>query len=261
MFKKLKSYFSNPFFSKRLSISRINIKLILLLLFLLFQTTVTFAQNEGAPAVVAVPVPNAGGAATPANAQEAPQPLILSIQYGKGGIVQEYTVQSGQAVFVPIGTPANPSQVMNVQDEKNTQAYQQQLSQISEHIASKINAIQRKQSEIDSEVYTVYRTPLGIEKQALQQDLTNLELRRDQLNSQIAARQGDKPVVKPQAPATSMSGLTVVASVKDGKTVLQVSLGKVQTTIKGPPDQWLQIFAAEKGKGQDIWAKVTPQVP
>jgi hypothetical protein len=228
-------------------------------------TAATIVQN--APSATNAP-PNAPDTANAANAPNgAPTgpPIILSIQYGKGGTVQQYTLQSGQSIFVPIGMPANPSQTINPQEERSTQAYQQQLSHVSDQIAGKITAIQKKQSEIDTEVYMVYRTPLGIEKQALEQDLRNLELRRDQLNSQITAREGLKPVVQPQAPSTIMNGLTVKATIKEGKVVLDVSYGsgksQIKTTIKGPPDQWLQIFAAEKGKGKDIWARVTPQAP
>jgi len=209
--------------------------------------------------------PAAQGAPTSASATQqpsAPQSLVLSIQYGKGGSIQEYNINSGETIFVPTGTPANPNvQAMNPQEVKETEAYQQQLSQVSDQIAGKITQIQKKQFQIDNEPYLVYRSPEGIEKQALERDLRDLEQRRDQLNSQRTAKEALKPVQPaPPPPPAVAAGITVTPTIESNTVILRLQSQdkKRSSTVKAPLNEWVIIFAGEKGKGLDIWAKVGP---
>lgn len=197
--------------------------------------------------------------ATPPTA-EAPQPLLLSIQYGKGGSIQEYPITSGQSVFVPSTQAANPTQNVNPQEVKETDAYRQQLGVISDQIAQKITAIQKKQAELDSEVYMVYKAPLNIELMALQSDLVVLQAKRDQITSTRTAKESLKPSQPLPPPPVVATGLNVTPTIQEGKVIIAVETqgkNKIQTSIKAGPDQWVQIFSAEKGQSQDIWAKVS----
>lgn len=192
---------------------------------------------------------------------ETKQPIILSIQYGKGGGVQEYPIHSGEAVFVPATAPNNPTINANPQEAKESDAYREQVGVLSDQIAQKIAAIQKKQKEVDNEVYPVYKTPLQIEVYNLQNDLKILEARRQQVSSERTSKEATKPTVPPIPPTKFTSGFTVKPIVSSGKVLITVQTqGKapVQTTIQTGFDNWVQIFAAEAGQSQDIWAKVSP---
>ncbi len=190
------------------------------------------------------------------------QPILLSIQYGKGGQVQEYPISSGEAVFVPAGEPNNPSINVNPQEAKESDAYRQQMGVLSEQIAQKISLIQKKQQDVNNEVYPVYKTPLQIEVNNLQNDLTVLQARKEQLSAQRTAKEASKPTVPPTPPTKVASGFTVTPIIASGKAKITVQTqgkNQTQTTIEAAPDVWVQIFSAEKGQSQDIWAKVSPR--
>lgn len=186
-------------------------------------------------------------------------PIILSIQYGKGGGVQEYPINSGESIFVPASEPNNPTINANPQEAKESDAYRQQVGQISDQIAKKISAIQKKQQDLNNEVYPVYKTPLQIEVYNLQSDLQTLQSRRDQISSQRTSKESAKPTIPPTPPTTVASGFTVKPVVAGARvSIIVQTQGKnpIQTTIESGFDNWVQIFAAEKGQSQDIWAKV-----
>lgn len=196
---------------------------------------------------------------------EAPplQPLVLSIQYGKGGTIQEFRLKSGEAVFVPTGKPQTPANQQNPQQTKEANAYQQQLGQVSQKIADQITAIQRKQKELDTEIYPTYRAPLDVEVKALQHDLNLLEAQRNQLQSQQVAKEAQKslqPSPPPPTPtvATGMTVRPVLQGTAANLTIQIQGKAGAATTITTPINTWVQIFSAEKGQGVDIWSKVAP---
>lgn len=226
-----------------------------LLLGLLFINPVITLVPKVFAADIAIEAGNPAGKA-PQNSQ----PIVLSIQYGKGGGVQEYPINSGESVFIPASEPNNPTINANPQETKESDAYRQQVGQISDQIAKKISAIQKKQQEVNNEVYPVYKTPLQIEVYNLQSDLQTLQARREQISSQRTSKEAAKPTVPPTPPTTVASGFTVKPLVMAGKVRIVVQTqGKnpIQTTIETGFDNWVQIFAAEKGQSQDIWAKVS----
>jgi len=194
---------------------------------------------------------------------QAPQPILLSIQYGQGGAVQDYPINSGEAVFVQSSPASNPSMRVNPQEVKETDAYKDQVGILSQQVAQNISKIRHKQHEVETEVYTVYKTPLVIEKTNLENDLQVLEKRREQLTSQRTAKESLKPTQAPVPPPKVATGLTVKAIISGTKATLIIQTqgqGATQTTIQAALGTWVQIFSAENGPSQDIWAKVTPRL-
>lgn len=190
-----------------------------------------------------------------------PRELVLSIQYGKGGSIQEFRLKSGEAVFVQTGKPQSPTGQPDPQAPA-TAAYQKQRGDISQKIADKITAIQNKQKDLDSEIFPAYRAPLALELQALERDLKLLETQRQQLESQQIAKEAQKPSQPPTPPPpTQVRGMTVRVSITGNSASLTMQNPDKQassSTVQIGMNTWIQIFSAEKGQGQDIWAKVAP---
>jgi len=76
-------------------------------------------------------------------------------------------------------------------------AYQKKMVEISNAIAEIIIAIQKKQSEIDSETFPAYVPPLQAEKNELKKQLQALEMQRDQYQAQKTAQDLQKQLDKP----------------------------------------------------------------
>jgi hypothetical protein len=103
----------------------------------------------------------------------------------------------------PVVTPTPPS---NQADAPSTQpkeespeerAYQEKMLKISNAITQKITEIQKKQAEIDSELYPAYVPPLQAEKNDLNKQLQALEMQRDQYQAQKTAQDMQKQLSKP----------------------------------------------------------------
>lgn len=215
------------------------------------------------PIVTLIPMVFAQGTAgeTRALSQEA-IPILLSIQYGQSGAVQDYPINNGDAVFIQAGQASNPTLNVNPQEAKETDAYKEQVGTLSAQVSQNISKIRQKQHEVETEVYTVYKTPLVIEKTNLENDLQVLEKRREQLTSQRTAKEALKPTIPPVPPPKVATGFTVKTTINGARVSLTIQAqgpGATQTTIQAALGTWVQIFSAEKGPGQDIWAKVTPR--
>jgi hypothetical protein len=184
------------------------------------------------------------------------QPLVVALQYGKEGGIREFRLNSGDSIFVPSGKSASP-----LPQTKEPDAYQQQLGASADQIAQKIAAIQKKQKDIDDELFPAERYPLIIEKNALEQDLHQLEEKRDQLQSEKTAKDSLKSAQSVPLPPEVETGFSLKATLT-GTTItfLLKTQGPVatETSVKASIDQWVQIFSAEQGQGVDIWAKASP---
>lgn len=71
-------------------------------------------------------------------------------------------------------------------------AYQEAMVTLSQAISQKISEIQAKQQEINNEIYPAYVPPLQQELLNLKNQLKELELQRDQLQTQKASREIQK---------------------------------------------------------------------
>lgn len=188
----------------------------------------------------------------------AAQPLTLSIRYGKGGAIRAFRLNNGDSIFVSSAKLSSSTQEANAQGGKETEV-DRQLGVLSDQIAQKITAIQKKQREIDEELFPAERPPLDVERRALERDLRLLEEKRNQLQSQKTAkdaRQSALPV--PPSPKVE-TGFTLKANL-NGKVITLIikpqSSGTL-TSIQSSIDQWVQIFSAEQDQEVDIWAKVS----
>jgi sensor histidine kinase YesM len=82
------------------------------------------------------------------------------------------------------------------------------MAKISDAISQKISQIQAKQREIDAELYAASKPPLEAELQKLKQELRTLEMQRDQLQTQQAARDMAKPQSQPSVSPQQVSPAT-----------------------------------------------------
>jgi hypothetical protein len=234
----------------------------LLITMLLFCATL-YAQISNAEPLTPVPTLMLSLNESPISSKVTSGELLwLNVQMGKkekGGTLKQFQLKQGETVFIPINgglsnQPA-PQQLENI-------GYKNALGEISEKIARKISEIEKKQKEIDAELYPAYQAPLNIEKQRLAAELLELQERK----TKLVAEETVKEVVKEQndlnlahsAPQALVAGLYVKPSVSGN--IVNVELrsqglktktsSEIQGTLETPFGQWLQV------PNQEVWIKV-----
>jgi Skp family chaperone for outer membrane proteins len=103
-------------------------------------------------------------------------------------ILLSFSVQAEGNSSAPSAAAA-PSSTPVVKDSPEERAYKEKMMNIANQISAKINEIQNKQNEIDSEVYPTYIPPLQAEKDNLVRQLKTLEMQKEQLESQKKAKE------------------------------------------------------------------------
>jgi len=88
----------------------------------------------------------------------------------------------GVSVKVGADVTSNPN------NANQDAAFKQQLIDLSTQISTKITQIQAKQQQLNAEVYPAYKPPLQAELDKLNKELQDLQLQRDQLQSQKTAQ-------------------------------------------------------------------------
>lgn len=78
------------------------------------------------------------------------------------------------------------------QDTPEEKAYKAKMIKTDDAIAKKIEEIQKKQKEIDSEVYLASTPPLVAERIILETQLRELQMARDKMQTQESSRKWEK---------------------------------------------------------------------
>ena len=83
------------------------------------------------------------------------------------------------------------------QESPEDRQYKEQMIQISKQIERKTSEVQGLENEINNVIYPTYGPPLVAKKRELLRELRELEMRRDQLQSQKTARDYTKQLARP----------------------------------------------------------------
>ncbi len=168
----------------------------------------------------------------------------------KGGAPQQYNVANGESFFIPTSQAANQPPV-----PKQPDALDQKTGQLSKAIAAKVIEIQNKQKDIDGEVYITTKPTLIIEKQNLEQQLSDLQVELDRLNSEKTIRElkekkqeADQAAQKPNV----VSGIQVTPTLQEGKVQFAIKSQNIQSTVSVPMGTWVPIAGIQP----EIWIKV-----
>lgn len=201
----------------------------------------------------------------PAFAQQeiviAPQSLILSVQFGKpgeGGSIQEYRLKSGETAFIQTsGVEGSAKKPLNPQEKFEQDAYRVQIGNISTDISQKVQQIQAKQREVDTEVYFVQRAPLENEKRLLQDQLEALENTRTQIEAARTAREAFKPTPPPARMPVVTRGINVKPIIEEGRVLIEIrTQDQMQNTVETALGRWVPIFSSTSADGSEIWARI-----
>lgn len=98
----------------------------------------------------------------------------------------------------PAAAPSGPSKLAG--DTPEDRAYKAKMIELDQQIVAKITEIQNKQKEIDQEIFPAYVPPLQGDKRLLLQQLNDLKMQRDQLESQKSAKDMQKQLNNPTPP-------------------------------------------------------------
>jgi len=190
------------------------------------------------------------------------QPLILSVQYGKGGSVREFHLNDGDSIWVSSEKPGMPAAQPQLAETPEAATYRTQLGVVSQQISEKITAIQKKQAELANELFPAEQQNIATEKTLLENELATLETRRNQLQSQQVAKESlNPPTPPPPTPNTAEVGFSIKIALAEKSATLTLSTSgeeRGETSIEAPLNQWVRIIEATKGQGSDIWAKISP---
>jgi hypothetical protein len=198
-------------------------------------------------------------------------PLAFYVQRGQQQDetnVQKYVIKGGETVFIPMGATNLANQPGSKPKQEQNEAYLKEKAALAAQIAKKITAVQEKQRELDSEIYPAYRAPLGLDLQQLQNQLSDLQNKREKMDSINTVREVGKQAAekayqesKPKLPQSVVPGIYVKPSLEDNLVNLDMrSQGlkneaggsEIQATIRIPLGKWIQI------PNNDIWVKVEP---
>lgn len=194
---------------------------------------------------------------------EVPVRLVVTIQQGKQvNNRQSFQVNSGEAVFIPIGR-ANLNVPTVPKPSPQELAYQNDRGNLSQQISNKIEDLQAKQAAYDNETYLVYKAPLELDRQRLISELRDLEGQRGKIEGRkifADAQKTKAEALMPEPPSSVPQGMYVKPTIKEGGEGVSLNVrtqginptgkGEINSTIDIPFGQWLQI------PNQDVWLKV-----
>jgi hypothetical protein len=118
--------------------------------------------------------------------------LVLFLLFGVFPVLAQ--TDQGQAVAPAPPTSDSKPQEKDTPEERE---YKAKLAEISRKIAEKITEIQNKQRDIDNEIFPPYIPPMQLEKKALTDQLNDLQMERNQLESQKKVKDLQKQLSKP----------------------------------------------------------------
>lgn len=108
------------------------------------------------------------------------------------------------AETAPPNAPQNPPTAIgaapvpsNLEDTPEERAYKGKMIELSQKIAQKITEVQKKQKEIDDEIFPAFVPPLQSEKKDLLHQLNDLEMEKTQLEAQKTAKDLQKQLNNP----------------------------------------------------------------
>lgn len=194
--------------------------------------------------------------------------FLLSVMQGNpnqpGGQITQYRLKGNASTFIQVPPPnVNQNQLQQVNNRYDS-PYQTESSEVNRQIARKIAAVQEKQQEYYNEIYPAYRPPLELQKQQLEQELADLELRRNQIQSaqqgKINLQRNDTSTI-PAPIRTMASGFSIQSALTEDQqiefTITSQGLNNQgsQSTIQAPPDQWVQLMPPNSAGQNEIWIK------
>lgn len=184
---------------------------------------------------------------------EESEPLVVLVQQGKvgaGGSMQQYLINSGESFFVSVSGAQPPAGVQppSPQDLR--------AAQLAKEINAKLVQLQNKTREYDTELYTVHRAPIELERQDLQRQLMALQNEQEKMDAQKTIREVEQKKIgayQAKLAPTAVSGITVRATLMENDQVeLQFNSHEAQSTSKTALDAWIQI----PGVTPETWLKV-----